>query len=288
MQKSTIAQLYLVLITAIWGLTFPLLSQALLHITAQQLIFLRFSLATIILLPVVYLSLRHSTKLLIVGGFTLALLNVGVYLFQCIGMETISASRSAFITGSSVIFVPFLAPLFNFGRPKFIDALSAGVCLFGLYIITGANLAGISAGDLWVLGCAICFAVYILVVEWLTERTDNYWLLTFYQLLFVVPLSSMMVHWHHFTWHMAPIVWLTIIFCAVFASVITLFLQLKYQHYTTPTRVAIIFTLEPVFGTIFDWLINHTHVTSLTVIGGAIILIALLLPQIKTMLYSRK
>ena len=280
MKPAIKAQGYLILMTAVWGMTFPLLHRAIVTITPQQLVFQRFLLASLLLLPFVVKSLKKTDGLILIGGLILGLLNCGTYLFQTIGLETISASRAAFITGASVLFVPFLSPLFGLGKPKTIDFVSALICLFGLTILTGANLAAVTVGDIWVLGCAICVALTILTIQWLTQRMKHYLLLTFYQLLLTVPIAALFVHENYFTWQWRPEVWFTIFFCALFATVIALFIQIRFQHYTTATKAALIFTLEPVFASIFDWVLNGERLTLIAMIGGFFILLSIILPEL--------
>ena len=71
-----------------------------------------------------------------------------------------------------------------------------------------------------------------------------------------------------------------IIFCSLFATVIALFIQLRFQHHTTALKAALIFSLEPVFANVFDALLNREIVSPLTLTGGFLILLSILTPEI--------
>jgi len=280
MDDSKKAQLLLIMITMFWGLTFPLLHDSLAFITPQQLVFLRFLLASLLLIGFVIRQFKKTSKIIVCGGAILAIFNLGIYLFQTIGLQTVDASRAAFITGANVVLIPFFSPLFRLGRTRLLDITSVGICLFGIYILTGANLSGLSIGDAWVSGSTICTALSIVMVQWLTMRTHHYLLLTFYQLFFTTMLTMLFVQGDYIQVDWPAFVWFTIVFCAVFASVLALFIQIRYQGKTTAVRAGMIFTLEPVFASIFSWLIDGESFSIKTVMGGLIILLSILLPGI--------
>lgn len=282
MMQSTKAEIYLLLVTACWGLTFPLLYQAVQHHASPAvLVFERFVLATCLLLPFLWRTLHKTTVFLLVGGITLGVISVGTYLFQTISLETINASRAAFLTGSSILLIPLLSPLFGLGYPKPIHFLSCFICLIGLYILTGANFHAFVAGDIWALSGAACVSLTILTVQWLTQRTQDYLLLTFYQLLFTALFSFFpLLHQSVSLFDLHITAWIATLFCAIFATAIGLFIQLRFQQYTTVTKVGLIFALEPVFASLFDGLLSHTMLASSTLIGGTIMIISIILPDI--------
>jgi len=272
------ANIYLVLVTVMWGLTFPLIREAVSYIHASTFVFIRFGLAAICFLPFAYANFRKSSKALLIAGLALGVLNSGIYIFQTTGLETISASRSAFITGSNVLFVPFLLPLFQLGRPRKIDIISALICLLGLYILTGSNLHGISRGDLWTLASALCYAVSVVFVQWVSPRLKGYSLLTFYQILFAVPIAAIISAGNGFSGIFHIKVLIAVLFCSIVATIIGLYLQMKYQQYTTATRAALIFSLEPVFASIFAYFINGDPITSHMLLGGGVVLLSIIIP----------
>lgn len=281
MKLETKSTYILILVTAIWGMTFPLIENAVAFISPTSFVVIRMLLASLGFLPFIYSHLRHSTKLIFFGGLLLATLNSLTYIFQTAGLQTIPASRSAFITGFSVVLVPLMAPLFRLGFPKPIDMLSAIICLLGLYILTGGNLHHLQVGDWWSLACALTYALSVLTLQILAKHTAENLLFSFYittfgiwiPLVFSPHISfSEINHWQ---------VILAVIFCGLLATSFVTYLTTRYQKHIRVTRVAVIYALEPVFATIFAFLFFGQPVGIATLIGGLLIFSSIVLPGIK-------
>jgi len=278
--NSTKAILILIGVTAIWGLTFPLIYAAVEHIDPDMFVLLRFALASIVLLPWIKKSFRLTTRSILIGGLILGLLNAGTYLFQTIGLQTVTPSRTAFITSIYVVLVPLLSPLFRLSKIKFIDIFSALLCLTGLYVLTGGNIHHISSGDLWVLLCALTTAVQIIVLQILTIKIRQYLLLAFFQIFFTLPVTFVIAIGKPLLGLTDPSVIIALLFCGVMATSLALFLQTKYQHYTSANEAALIYCLEPLFAVLFAWIIDGEKITAEIIFGGGIILTAMMLPLV--------
>src|SRR5215216_3886720 len=98
-----LAGFYLVIVAAIWGLTFPLIEGSMKQQDPFLFVSLRFTLASIPLLP--YFLKRVTMKFLAIGG-CLGFLNAGAFITQTIGLQSVNASRAAFLTGAYVLLVP--------------------------------------------------------------------------------------------------------------------------------------------------------------------------------------
>lgn len=288
MNPTTKANIYLLISTIIWGATFPIVRNAMNHIDPNLFVAARYALAVIVLLPcVITLFAKTSMKLLIISA-CMGLLNAVAYITQTIGLQTIPASRSAFITGISVVLVPFFAASVRLNQLRGLDIICTIICLLGIYILTGADLRQITIGDQWTLVCAIAFALQITSLQYISSQPQDAKLLTFYQLLFTIPLAAL------FSWHsnikdlLHVNVIIAVLFCAIFATAITYYLQIKYQKFTTPTKVALIFSLEPVFASIFGLFVNHEAITINILVGGLFVLLSLTLPTFLVILRSSR
>ena len=71
-----------------------------------------------------------------------------------------------------------------------------------------------------------------------------------------------------------------VLYLAFFASTIAIFVQSKYQRETTPTKAAIIFTMEPVFAAIIAYLALSEAMGGIEVLGAAIMFSGLLFSEI--------
>ncbi|MES2998160.1 MAG: DMT family transporter [Pseudomonadota bacterium] len=280
MKLSNKATLYLTLATLMWGITFPVTRNALTEVDPFVFVSLRFIIASLVLLPMVWCLFYKTTKPMLLGGLIIGFLNAAAYLSQTIGLETVSSARAAFITGSSVIFVPFVAPLFKLDKPTGLDFVCALIGFSGLYVLMGLSHFHLSTGDLWVFLGAISFSFQITYLQRLTQAIQDYKLLAFFQLFFTIPFVSLLTKGHDFSLVFQPKALIGILFCAVFATSLAYYLQNKYQKFTSAPKAALIFALEPVFASLFGFLINHELLPKATIYGGLLLLFSLLLPSI--------
>ena len=276
------ADLLMLFITLIWGGTFPFIKDSLAYTSANWFVAVRFMLAAVILLPFVIKRLRHISMTVFLAGATLGLLNGFGFYAQTLGLKTIGSAESAFITSTTVIIILLLLPLFKLGKPHGLEVVAVAVCLLGVYILTGASLHNINTADGLTFICAITTALSVLFLQKISHKIDDFVLFAFIQIVFagMIPtVSSVVHHQTHADWNLTLCSGL--LFCAIFATAITFFIQSRYQQYTDPTKVGLIFTLEPVFAAIFAFSFNHEKLSASLLIGGAIILMSLLLAEAK-------
>ncbi|MDO8954643.1 MAG: DMT family transporter [Gammaproteobacteria bacterium] len=274
------ADLYLLITTLIWGATFPLIQNALAYIDPSWFVTIRFIFASLFLLPWIFVDLHKTNKQLLIGGTILGVLNAGAFMLQTMGLKTVDASTTAFISSTSVIIVPFLLPFFMLGKAKKIDILCSMICLGGLYELTSSHVTHFSLGEILVLGSAVCSALGIVSLQRISRAGNNLPLLAFYQILFVVPISGV------FAWHHSPhipyfnnTIVLALGYCSLLATALALFLQTTFQRRTSATHAAIIYSLEPVFASLFAWGFNGEHIGKNIVFGGCLIICSIILAE---------
>lgn len=274
------AEWFLVLVAAFWGLTFPLIHDAVTWIDPWNFVFFRFGCATCMLLPFVLQSLQKTTFSMMGWGFLLGLLNCLAYGFQSLGLKTISADASAFITSSNVLFVPILSIFMKNVSVRWVEWGSVIIGFIGLYILLGGDLHLLSAGEYLTLLSALSIAVSLIVTQLATRHLQSsFMLLTFYQILFTTVFSVYFVD-HFQVAILANFSVLTaILFCSLFATVLAFILQVKFQRYTTVTKTALIFCLEPVFAVLFALWLNGERLNASVLMGGALILCSIVFPD---------
>jgi drug/metabolite transporter (DMT)-like permease len=280
--RQTKAHAFLLLATLFWGATFTLIKDAIQVIDPNTFVLVRFGLAALILFIVFFPFLKQTTKPLLKASLVLGLLNGAGYLLQTLSLQDLTAARCAFMTGSSVMFVPFLAWLFDLDTLRWQDLTAALISLLGLFILTGAHLKGWSRGDLWVLISALAFAGAIVYLQRLLLRTElNYRLICFYQILFTLIIPLLLWHRHanypallHFN------VAAAVIFCAICATVLPFFWQTRYQCDTTASKAVVIYALEPVFATLFGLILANESLSRNLVLGGSVMLLGMMFTEL--------
>ncbi|MES2198543.1 MAG: DMT family transporter [Chlamydiota bacterium] len=264
--------LFLVIVAALWGLTFPLIEASMKLQDPFLFVALRFSLAALPLLPYFF---KHLTKELLIVGIVVGLLNCGAFLTQTIGLQTINASRAAFITGIYVLLIPFFSPLFKMGKPGRHEFLSAAICCIGIYVLTGCNMGKLSIGDMWIFACAFFTAISIIYIGRFSKNNLNPYMIAYSQIVMTAIFAWMFCPFFsdfHFAALKNPQFLSALTICSFFATILAIVLQSKYQKYVSLQKTALIFSLEPLFASCFDTLITGIAPKLYTIIGGVLIL----------------
>jgi drug/metabolite transporter (DMT)-like permease len=264
--------LYLNLATLLWGASFILIKDSLRVVSAEQLLWLRFLIASVCFIPFLWQQDKKLWRSGLELGFWLWI----AYATQTIGLQYTTASRSAFITALYVIFIPLLLGLLGqrVGRWIWLAALLAfaGVGMIS-YDGSPPNL-----GDLWTVACALGFAIYIWRLEQLATFAPLP--LTGIQMLTSALLSSVWVSvsWKTPAWESLP--WLSLIYLGVVTSAICIWLQTLGQRHVSASQAAIIFTLEPIYTAIFAFVFLSERLGPSGWLGAALVIVAALVSSL--------
>jgi drug/metabolite transporter (DMT)-like permease len=286
--RSLKAHTLLVLITLIWGSNFVVIKNALADISPLFFNAVRMSLAAMVLAVVFYRELGRFTASSLRSG-----LLVGVFLFvgnelQTVGLKYTTPSKSAFLTGVSVVLVPVLLALFwKRGLNRW---TAAGIVLAfaGLYLLTvpasaggGLNLRSMNQGDLFTLGAAVVFAFHIIFIEHAT-RTQGWQQITVVQVAvtaLLMILTVPIVETVHVAW--TPRVLWGIGITGILSLALSFAIQAWAQQFTPATHTALIFTLEPVFAWLTSFIFLGERLGTRAGVGAACILAGLLISEEK-------
>lgn len=277
------ADLALALVALIWGGTFVLVKDALTDVSPVLFLGLRFSAATIAL-GILYV-LNPSARGIHpgwAGGIVTGALLYGGYLLQTLGLRLTTPAKSGFITGVYIVLVPLASSLVYKKAPQLSEILGVGIAATGLGLMTLTGWAlEIGAGDLLTLGCAVVFTFHIMVLGYYSQRMAFEWL-TLLQIgtCAAIALAS-------FWWVETPVVhWnrqviIAIAVTSVLATALAFTVQTWAQRYTTPTRTALIFALEPVFAWVTSFLMTSEVLSRRAAAGALMILAGILLVELK-------
>ncbi len=277
-KKMLKADLSLVFIVMIWGTTFPLMKIALGNVNPFYFISLRFITAFIVLSLLLNKRLKNiNFRTFKIGSFLGLWLFFG-YAFQIYGLQFTTASRSGFITGLSVIVVPILSIFILKEIPSLSSWFGVLLALTGMYFLTGFTEAGFNYGDLLTFFCAVSIAMQIVFLSKYIKDEDPL-VITWLQITTVMVLGTII---SFFETSAGPLslnsIWV-IIYTGIFATALAIFVQSRAQQFTTSTHTGLIFSLEPVFGAIFSFLILNERMQTMGLIGGALIFLGIILSE---------
>jgi drug/metabolite transporter (DMT)-like permease len=208
------------------------------------------------------------------------------YLFQTLGLRLTSAPKSAFITGLTSVMVPLLGSFVYRIRPRISEwfgilTATAGLGLMTLPGVGPAGTAAINRGDVLTFFCAIAFAAHIVTLGHFSRRM-GFELLSVTQVGTAALLSLGLCGWTetpHMEWRAAVLS--GILVTGLFATALAFTVQAWAQKYTTHTRTALIYMLEPVVAWATSYLLAGEGLSRRAAAGAALILGGVLLVELK-------
>jgi len=285
--QRLIADLALLAVAAAWGLTFPLGKIVLVTLPPFAYLASRFLIAALIMA----LWLRRRPGAAPPRAWRLAALTGGVffagYALQTVGLGMTTAAKAGFITGLSVGLVPIISAVWLQRTPP--KGVLAGVAATtaGLAFLTLTEGMRIGVGDLWVLGCAIAFALHIVLVGRLAGALDAV-VFTTAQIMTAAVLGSLAAAVEQppsgaaaAIGAMRPAVLAMIAFMALSGTVAALIIQTWAQRFTSASHTALMFTFEPVAAAIAAYVMLGEVLTRRQLLGAGLILAGIVTAELK-------
>jgi len=258
----------------------------------------RFGIATAAFFLFTFPRQRHFSRADLVGGLIVGLTFCVGILLQLIGLRYILPSTSSFLTSLCVIFAP-LAQTLIFRRPLGgRTILAIIIALIGMFILSQPNPHATTAqtiaqtppfphlGEILTIIGALLFTVQILSIDRFGQHADPT-RLTMIMLLstcivsVVLGLSLGGARFHRASVISALAHNQTFLICftllALISSMLSQYLMNRYQPLVPPATAAVIYCLEPVFGTLFSVGFGTERLSAITMVGGAVILLAVFL-----------
>jgi len=290
-KKHHLADISLLLVVFIWGATFVMVQDALAFLKPFSFNAVRFLIAVITLLTG-YLLFNHKrkdrvwTKPLVIAGIKIGIWLFLGYAFQTTGLLYTTPAKAGFITGLSVILVPIFSLLLL--KQKISAQAVAGIILaaIGLYLMTMGGHSSLSIGDVLVFFCAVSFAMQIIATATYAKLFAAL-PLTIIQLTTVAVLSTAAaLLFENTKVFFNPNIMLrtevlsALLVTAILATAFAFFAQTHFQAETSPTRVALIYAMEPVFAALTSYVLINEQLTKAAIIGGVLILIGMITAEL--------
>jgi drug/metabolite transporter (DMT)-like permease len=286
------ADLALGLVALIWGSTFVVVKSALGEISTLYFLFLRFALASVCMLLMFLPAFTRTASREIWrglrGGAVAGIFLWLGYLLQTLGLKYTSAGNSGFLTGLYIVLVPLISAAIYRRWPQARELIGIAVAGAGIVVLTFPSLTfpstdrhfHMNKGDLLTIGCAVAFAFHILVLGYYSLR-ERFEAVALGQIACAAVLSgiSLAAEPPRAIWSAGVIG--AIVLTAVFATALAFAIQTWGQQYTSATRTALLFALEPVFALATAVLAGGEALTVAAVLGGALILGGILAVELK-------
>lgn len=286
--KISRQELALILITMVWGGTFLVVHTAMKVSGPLFFVGLRFLVAATIGALVFRRAMRGMTWQDVYAGTVIGVSILVGYGLQTYGLQTISSSKSAFITAMYVPLVPLLQWAVFKRPPPLMSWVGTGLAFVGLLLVAGPDGSSFSMneGELATLASTLAIAGEVIFIGYFAGKVDVR-RVTVLQ-LFTAGLLA---------WLLMPVVgedvpafswiWLA---AAVGMGTASILIQLTMnwaQKSVSPTRATVIYAGEPVWGGVVGRIAGE-RLPGLAILGGVLIVLGVLVSELKPRRWWRK
>ena len=258
------ATLWLLSMCAVWGSSFwtmkagqePLTAAVGTAAAAPAFLFLRF-LAAAALFPLVFPgALRGLSRGTVGAGILLSIPFCAGFYLQVRGLQDTTATISAFLTNLTVVLTPLLGRLFFKETLRGANLAGAAVALAGVYVLTDPRGGAFGVGEKLTAVSAVAWALQIQLTPLVTRKhrpeTVTFVMFVVAAAFFGILLAGAGPDGRALgrACLVPRVVW-TVAFTATFCSIAAITIMNRFQRDLSPTRAAVIYTLEPVFAAAF-------------------------------------
>ncbi|GJI97963.1 transporter [Duganella caerulea] len=255
----------LLIVTLVWGTTFPAMKNMTGYLSASWIVLCRFALAGLLLSPFMWRAKWNDVRWGIVAGAVLFL----CYVFQIEGLALTSSNRNAFVTGLNVLVPPLLGVLMGARLERRI-VVALVLALAGLFALCWEGSFTWGRGDTLALLCALFFGIYVKLMESTTRKVEKLMVLTASQIMTVavcaaiwllireVPLglaerSQDLPDYISYISKGLRIYGLNLAYLGVVATAAIISLQTWGQSHSSANEAAVIYAFEPACAAIFAY-----------------------------------
>jgi drug/metabolite transporter (DMT)-like permease len=270
--------LALVAVTAVWGVTFVQVKDAVAVYPLFLFLAVRFGIASLAL------GLPFGGRLALLdrrgigGGALLGVFLAAGYALQTAGLERTTATSAGFVTGMFVPLTPVFAWLLFRDRVGPGGWLGTALATGGLALLAGVGVGALGA-DLLVLGGAAAFALHIVFTARLAPGRDVAALTLVQMLVCAVGFTAIALATEPLRAPSGWTVWGALLVTGLLASALGYAVQTWAQSRTTATRAALVITMEPVFAGLFGYLLAGDRLGARGWAGCAVILLGILVSE---------
>lgn len=290
-KKGLLGKILLLIVAILWGSSLTVVKVAQATFEPNMILAIRFTVSALILSIIFWKKLREMDRSDVKNG-----LIIGVFLFMAYSVQTIGVGytdpgRSAFLSASYCVIVPFLAWIAMKKRPDKFNIIAAAFTIVGIYFVSMAGGDGGSIfdqgkeaimGDGFALLSGVLFAAHIVAVTKLSKGKDPI-LMTILQFIMAAVLSIIvtLVFEDNSNIVLTKTAVLEVGYLAVMCTTVALLLQNIGQKYATASSAALILATESIFGILIPVFMGIESLTTNKIIGFVLIFIAIIISETK-------
>ena len=272
--KMKVAPWALLAVSASWGLAFVIMKDPIEKQNVNSFLATRFVLAVLVMIAIRPRVLSQITREMLIKGFLAGLFLGSGYIFQTFGLKLVGAAITGFVTGLYVVATPLIAWLVLRHRITVYTWLCVALATVGLAFLSLKGWA-VGAGEILVLISAIAFAAHIVALGQWSKGLDAY-AMTVVQLATCALLTGAISIGQGYKAPVNLSGWAVVVYTAIFSTAVAFVIQTWSQAHISPTKVAVILTMEVVFAALFAMVFTDETLNLQQMLGGVLILISML------------
>lgn len=278
--KEIKSELGLLLTAFIWGFGFIASQISLIYFTPYQVLFLRFTMAFLIMICLFWKKVKNIKVKTIKKAALVGVFLYGAFLLQIIGLKYTSASKNAFLTGINVILVPIISYFILKRKLRLREIIASILSVIGISILSFTNFSNINIGDILTILCAVAFALHIITTDIYVENEDpiEFTIVQMGTCAILGFVSTVFLSLEFKPINTEAI--FVILYLGIVSTMIAYMLQTSCQKNVSETKSAVLLSTESLFGPILAFIILNEEVTYKTVFGGIIIFISIIIASI--------
>ena len=287
MKNKLRGSLAILVATVIWGSAFIAQSVGMDYIGPFTFQTMRSVFAVPFLIVVIFLIERNPAKSIekwMQPELWKAGLPCGIALFIAAGLQQMgivhtTAGKAGFITAMYIVLVPILG-IFLHKKPPITSWIGVVLAVIGLYLLSCVGVSQVNIGDVYLLGCALGYAVQITLVDQMGSAVDGLRLNCVQSLFCGIFSGTVMFLTEEPVLSNILACWIPLVYAGIFSLGIAFSLQIIGQQHLEPTPAALIMSLESVFAVLFGWLLLHERMSAAELSGCVLVFIAVILSQV--------
>ena len=294
-KNSIIGSVFLALAAIIWGSSFVAQTAGAEFVGPFTFISIRSLLGSVALLPVIFIMdafkkkskpqeykkmTKADYKYLFIGGGICGVVLCAASNLQQLGIDGGTApGMAAFITALYILLVPIFS-VFLGKKIRPVIWVCVGVSIVALYLLCVKDGGRVQGSDLYVLACAVCYAIHILVIDKVSPNLDGVRLSAMQ--FFVAGLISAipMLVFEDVSLEAIKAAAPSIAYSGIMSSAVAFTFQILGQQKTEPTIATMIMSLESVFGVLTAMIVLSQVPTTRETLGCILMFAAIIVAQL--------
>ncbi|MDA3939028.1 MAG: DMT family transporter [Spirochaetia bacterium] len=282
------SEFMLIIVTIIWGGTFPVIKAGLADISPLLMVVSRFFIAFLFFLPFIIKKRKSIPKGLIKAGIILGFSTFVGYGMLTIGLTMTTVAKSSLISYGYALMTPPLQFLLLRKKVNPVNLIGLVIAFAGMMIFTSPSASGWNMGDSITVLVAVGYAFTVVLLD-KYMRIYDVGVLTGFQFLFTALFSAVLIPFFEVPVFVPTFnLLIALFYLAIPGTVGALYLMNRFQKGTTPVRAVVIYALEPVIAIILGYMFLAEYIGLQELIGGVIILLGVLFSEIWGLFVSPK